>query len=129
MMMAENATDGKLERLLGAASDLFDFVQRSAEEGKAIHEVEEGIWRRMLQMGHEALGQFLQRQGDGDLGETLTMPDGHEVKRLEEPHLRCYQSIFGEFQFPRVVYGTREGQEIEVVPLDARLQLPESEFS
>ena len=37
MMMAENATDGKLEKLLGAATDLFDFVQQSAEEGKAIH--------------------------------------------------------------------------------------------
>ncbi len=129
MMMAENATDGKLEKLLGAATDLFDFVQRSAEEGKAIHEVEDGIWRRMLQMGHDALGQFLERQGDGDLGETLTMPHGHEVKRLEQPHLRCYQSIFGEFQLQRAVYGTREGQEIEFVPLDARLQLPESEYS
>ena len=129
MMMAENATDGKLEKLLGAAADLFDFVQRLAEEGKAIHEVEEGIWRRMLQMGHEALGQFLERQGDGDLGATLTMPNGQEVTRLEQPHPRCYQSIFGEFQFLRVVYGTREGQEIEFVPLDARLQLPESEYS
>jgi len=129
MMMAEKAPDGKLEKLLGAVTDLFGFVQRSAEEGKAIHEVEEGIWRRMLQMGHEALGQFLQRQGDGDLGETLTMPDGHEVKRLEQPHLRCYQSIFGAFQLQRAVYGTREGQEIELVPLDARLQLPETEFS
>ena len=88
-----------------AATDLFDFVQRSAEDGVAIHAVEEGIWQRMLQLGHEALGQFLERQGDGDLGETLTMPDGHEVKRLEAPHLRCYQSIFGEFQLPRVVYG------------------------
>ena len=129
MMMAQNATDGKLGKLLGAATDLFDYVRQAAEDGKAIHEVEEGIWHRMLQMGHEALGQFLERQGDGDLGETLTMPDGHEVKRLEESHLRCYQSIFGEFQLPRAVYGTREGQEIEFVPLDARLQLPESEFS
>jgi hypothetical protein len=129
MMMAEYATDGKLGKLLGAAADLFDFVQRSAEKGEAIHEVEGGIWRRMLQMGHEALGQFLERQGDGDLGETLTMPDGHEAKRLEQPHRRCYQSIFGEFQLLRTVYGTREGQQIEFVPLDARLQLPESEFS
>jgi len=98
----------------------------------AIHAVEEGIWQRMLQMGHEALGQFLEfleRQGDGNSGETLTMPDGREVARLEQPHLRCYQSIFGEFQLPRAVYGTREGQEIEFVPLDARLQLPESEYS
>jgi len=72
-----------------AATDLFDFVQRSAEDGVAIHAVEEGIWQRMLQLGHEALGQFLERQGDGDLGETLTMPDGHEVARLEQPHTRC----------------------------------------
>jgi len=129
MRMTENATDGKLERLLGAATDLFEFVRQAAEKGQAIHEVEEGIWRHMLQMGHEALGQFLERQGDGDLGEILTLPDGHAVKRLEPPHVRCYQSIFGEFQLPRAVYGTREGQVIEFVPLDARLQLPESEYS
>ena len=54
MMMAENATDGKLEKLLGAATDLFDYVRRAAEEGEAIHEVEEGIWQRMLQLGHDA---------------------------------------------------------------------------
>jgi hypothetical protein len=129
MMMTENGTDGKLRRVLDAARDLFSYARRAAEEGQAIHEVEEGIWQRVLQMGHEALAQFLQWQGDGDLGETLTMPDGHEVKRLEEPHQRCYQSIFGEFQLQRAVYGTREGQKIEFVPLDARLQLPESEFS
>lgn len=51
MMMAQNATDGKLEKLLGAATDLFDYVRQAAEDGKAIHEVEEGIWQRMLQMG------------------------------------------------------------------------------
>ena len=34
MMMAQNATNGKLEKLLGAAADLFDFVQRLAEEGR-----------------------------------------------------------------------------------------------
>jgi len=129
MMMTENGADGKLQRVLDAARDLFSYARRAAEEGQAIHEVEEGIWQRVLQMGHEALALFLQWQGDGDLGETLTMPDGHEVKRLEEPHQRCYQSIFGEFQLQRAVYGTREGQKIEFVPLDARLQLPESEFS
>ena len=129
MMMAQNATDGKLKKLLGAATDLFDYVRRAAEDGKAIHEVEEGVWQQMLQMGHEAVGQFLEYQGDGDLGETLNMPNGHDVKRLEELHLRCYQSIFGEFQLQRAVYGTREGQIIEFVPLDVRLQLPESEFS
>ena len=50
MMMAQNATDGKLERLLGAATDLFDYVRQAAEDGKAIHGVEEGIWHRMLRV-------------------------------------------------------------------------------
>jgi len=40
-----------------------------------------------------------------------------------------YVSIFGEFLLSRVVYGSREGQKIEFVPLDNRLQLPESVFS
>ena len=30
-------------------------------------------------MGHEAVGQFLEYQGDGDLGETLNMPDDATV--------------------------------------------------
>jgi hypothetical protein len=38
-------------------------------------------------------------------------------------------SIFGEFRLSRVVYGSREGQKIEFVPLDNRLQLPASAFS
>jgi hypothetical protein len=38
-------------------------------------------------------------------------------------------SIFGEFQLSRVVYGSREGQKLEFVPLDNRLQLPSSIFS
>ena len=50
-------------------------------------------------------------------------------QRLEELHSRRYLSIFGEFLLQRMVYGSREGQKIEFVPLDNRLQLPESVFS
>ena len=38
-------------------------------------------------------------------------------------------SIFGRFDLQRVAYGTRESQAITFVPLDKRLQLPESDFS
>jgi len=48
---------------------------------------------------------------------------------LEELHPRRYVSIFGEFELERTVYGSREGQKIDFVPLDNRLQLPESVFS
>jgi hypothetical protein len=129
MMMAQNATEGKLKRYEEAAQELFDYARQAATEGTPIHAVERGIWQRVLQMGRQALGEFLACQGDGDVGEKLTMPDGHQLKRLEERHLRCYRSIFGEFPLLRAVYGSREGQKIEYVPLDARLQLPEGEYS
>ena len=37
--------------------------------------------------------------------------------------------MFGAFELVRRVYGTREGQQIDYVPLDERLQLPPSKFS
>jgi hypothetical protein len=43
--------------------------------------------------------------------------------------LRRYVSIYGRLEISRYVYGTREGQEIQRVPLDARLGLPAGEIS
>src|SRR5258708_30358851 len=63
------------------------------------------------------------------MGETGLLPSGEECQRLPEVHQRRYVSIFGEFSLPRTVYGTREGQKHEFVPLDNRLQLPASVFS
>jgi hypothetical protein len=51
------------------------------------------------------------------------------VKRLPQPHARAYQSVFGAYELERYVYGSREGQKLESIPLDVRLQLPESKFS
>jgi hypothetical protein len=67
--------------------------------------------------------------GSGDLGPTLTLPNGEQVNRLDELHTRQYVSIFGRFDLKRVAYGTRESQALVFVPLDNRLQLPESDFS
>ena len=129
MIMAEVAAFDNLEELAGMADDLATFVQQAAVEGTAAHEVEKGVWQRILAMGRQATGHFLQMQGDGDVGETVEMPDGKELRRLPEPHRRTYHSIFGPFTLSRFVYGSREGQRIDFVPLDARLQLPETEYS
>lgn len=129
MRMAQTSTEGKLSELVDAARGLFRFVQEAAAQGSPVHEVEKGIWERTLQMGRQALGQFLACQGDGDVGEQVRTSDGRSWERLEESHGRWYQSIFGPFRLERAVYGTREGQRIEYVPLDTRLGLPESEFS
>lgn len=129
MMMAQEAAVCNLTKLIDLAEALEAFVRQAAEAGTAAHQVEMGVWQRVLAMGREAMGQFFDVQGDGNVGETIEMPDGREWQRLDELHRRCYQSIFGAFELRRVVYGTREGQKIEFVPLDARLELPESEFS
>jgi len=129
MIMADMAAFGNVKELTEMAEDLATFVQQAAVEGAAAHEVELGVWQRVLAMGRLAMGRFFEIQGDGDVGETIELPDGEELKRLPEPHHRTYHSIFGAFTFSRYVYGTREGQRIGFVPLDARLQLPESEYS
>ena len=129
MIMAEMAAFDNVKELTEMADDLATFVRQAAVEGTAAHEVENDVWQRVLAMGRQATGHFLKMQGDGDVGETIEMPDGEELKRLPEPHRRTYHSIFGPFALSRFVYGTREGQRIDFVPLDARLELPESEYS
>ena len=124
------------EVLKGENADLFAILQEmraavrdAAQQGTPIHEVERTVWQLILQMGRAALGQFLALLGTGDLGESIALPDGRVCPRLPELHERRYVSIFGEFRLARTAYGSREGQKIEFVPLDNRLQLPPSVFS
>ena len=104
------------------------FVRQSSRDGRAIHEVEQSLWRQLLSVGHAMLDSFVKGQGSGDLGPALEHA-GRTLRRLEETHDRRYVSIFGELTIRRHVYGTRETQKHEAVPLDARLELPDGEFS
>jgi len=117
------------QELLSKLREMTQFVEQAVEARQATHVVEEGLFRRVLEMGHHALGMYFHLSGDGDQGEQVRLADGREFRRLEAHHIRAYLSVFGEFELSRVVYGTREGQKIEYVPLDERLQLPEQKFS
>src|SRR5580704_15431614 len=108
---------------------LEDSIVQAAREGTAAHVVELDLFREVLALGAELFGEFINLAGTGDKGETATLDNGQVVKRLEEQHSRPLVTIFGKFSIPRCVYGTREGQKIEWVPTDQRLQLPESETS
>lgn len=110
-------------------AELEGLVREAARSGLPAHEVERSLWSSLLRLGHELRVEYLTLAGDGDRGETLVLADGRVIRRLPEAHSRPYQSIFGEFVLERVVYGTREGQRIEAVPLDARLGLPAEKFS
>jgi hypothetical protein len=108
---------------------LRDFVEQAARDGQRIDTVEREVFRQLLGLGHSLLSAFVAQQGDGDLGPQAEAPDGHVARRLPERHDRRYVSIFGELTIARIVYGSREGQRIERVPLDERLGLPEGDFS
>lgn len=126
MKSLNHARIEEAEQLFG---ELKIFVMEAAREGKAIALVEKHLWVNLLLIGLALLRAFVEAQGTGDVGETFELPSGRKVRRLEESHGRRYVSVFGEVTISRVVYGTRETQKIEAAPLDARLELPESDFS
>jgi len=109
--------------------DLQDFVKAASENGLRIDEIERGLFHKLLALGYTMLEAHVQQAGDGDLGETVKIDEDRQVRRLPQPHARRYLSIFGELTIDRYVYGTREGQRIEFVPLDEKLGLPDGEFS
>jgi hypothetical protein len=128
-MVLQAAVEGKGLELQSQIEELQGFIRTAAATGLAVHEVEQGLFKRLLALGHQFQQWFFALLGDGDQGETLTTDAGRVLCRLSNLHRRAYQSIFGCFNLERVAYGTREGQRIEHVPLDARLGLPAGKFS
>jgi len=127
--MNEAACEIKSQALFDEFGEVIRFLQISFQEGRAAHQVEEGLWRRVLKLGQHAFGAWLALFGTGDAGEHAMTEDGRKLRRLEPLHRREYRSVFGLFELWRAVYGTREGQKIEHVPLDERLQLPQGKNS
>ncbi len=104
-------------------------IRQATVQGKRIDVVEENLWDHMLSLGRLMLTSFVAGQGTGDLGPTLEYK-GRIFRRLDQLHSKPYVSVFGALSpIERVVYGTRETQKHEVIPLDARLGLPESDYS
>ena len=104
------------------------FVRRATKDGRPIDEVEHGLWASLLAMGRSLLEGYVAGHGPGDLGATLVY-EGGTLGRLAWLHDRRYVSVFGALTIPRCVYGTRETQKHEVVPVDAWLGLPKGHFS
>ena len=128
-MMTNDGARLKLHELQDSMQALWNTAAEAAETGREAHEIEQDLFRGVLALGRQLLRAFFDMVGPGDLGETIELPDGRRVRRLEHMISRTYQSVFGDFEIERWVYGTRAGQKIELVPTDQRLGLPESEFS
>ena len=127
--LEQETINSKSNELAQKLNEITDFVTTAVEKGVSVDVVERKLWSQVLAIGHQSMGMYFDLCGDGDMGATITLPDGRVLNRLAGLHPKPYQSVFGPFVKDRAVYGTREGQMIEKVPLDERLQFPESKFS
>jgi hypothetical protein len=120
---------GKTDSLVKLAEDLTGFVFEAVRRGASLDEVERDAFRRVLDMGHRAIKMFLDAQGDGDLGATVSTAEGATLYRSDTPMTRTLRTIFGEHSFQAYVYAPGSKQRIELRPIDARLNLPEGKAS
>jgi len=127
--MDENTKKINKDDILKQTSDLIDYVEKAYKTGTAAHKVEQDIFTELLKMGHMLLAYLFDLYQGGEQGETIVLSDGRKVKKLSTKHKRNYLSIFGEFNLSRWVYGTREGQKIDCIPMDKLLQLPSNKYS
>ena len=84
MSMTDPTPVLKTESLHQRLTALASFVQTALQDGTALHKIELGIWQELLQLGHDLLEQLFTLAGDGDLGETVTLPNGEQLHRLDE---------------------------------------------
>ena len=104
-------------------------LDRAAASGDAVHEVEEMTWFGLIEMGREMIVAHIKQQDEELPRPQVIEREGKPLRRLPKRRRRNYVSVFGPTPFQRDVYATRETQRQEVVPLDAKLGMPESDTS
>lgn len=110
-------------------SEMLNKVQRAAERGDAVHEVEELTLSSLLEMGRQTVLAYIQEQKEELPRPQVIEHTARTLHRLPEQRTRPYVSAFGPTPFARDVYAARETQRQEVVPLDAKLGMPQSDTS
>jgi len=128
-MMTQEIIAAKSSKLQSVFVELQRIVARAVDEKIPAHEVEQLVLKEVLAAGRATMQLLFDHLGVGDVGETCRLEDGRVLKRLEGAKKRAYQSVFGHFELERYVYAKRERQKAELIPLDARLQLPKGKVS
>src|SRR5262249_40640892 len=106
-MMAHTNPADKARSPNGYGEQLRGFVLDAVRRGLSLPDFAPPLCKRLLRLGHAAVADFLQRQGPGDLGPEMTLPDGRPLRRLPHLHPRERTGVFGTFTLHRTCYGTR----------------------
>jgi hypothetical protein len=105
--------------------DLLQFVRGEAARLET-HEIEKGIFARILPIGLAALKLYFADKGTGDHGENL-IHDDQFYRRQPGFRDRQYASIFGSLDIARTCY--RRPGEKGIYPLDHEANLPDRQYS
>ena len=105
---------------------LLDYVKDNASKLNA-HEMEEGIFKKLIPIGQAALKTYFAEKGTGDISHEIQREDGIILKREWGLRSRTYSSIFGEIVVPRTCY--RRLGEAGIFPLDEAVNFPEHCYS
>jgi hypothetical protein len=129
MMIPENRIEDKNESVAELTAKLEQFVRNAAAEGQSLHEVEQKTLGTVLEIGRRYVDLFISLQGDGDLGATVTTEAGQEIHRSEKTTPRTIRTVFGTHTFSAYVYAPGPKKRIALRPIDARMSLPEGNYS
>ena len=121
--------ENRFDKVAKVFSELLNKVQHAAKRGDAVHEVEEMTLSSLLEMGRQTVVAYIEEQKEVLPRPQVIEHEGKTLHRLPEQRTRPYVSAFGLTPFTRDVYATRETQRQEVVPLDAKLGMPQSDTS
>ncbi|MGH9892364.1 MAG: ISKra4 family transposase [bacterium] len=111
----------------GAFEALLRFVRTDAQ-GLQLHEVERGVFARLLQLGLALLRVFLAQKGTGRVaGPRAVTPGGADLP-YHSTKQWIYLSIFGKLGIDRAYYW-EEGALAGWLPLDAEMNLPDHRYS
>jgi hypothetical protein len=129
MMIPEELCFGKDDSVVELALKLEQFVRSAAFDGQTLHDVEQKVLGSVLELGRRCVDLFIGLQGDGDLGTTVRSDEGRELHRSEEAMPRTIRTVFGTHSLSAYVYAPGPKKKIALRPIDARMGLPEGEYS
>lgn len=110
--------------------ELEKWVFSSEAQDAPLHDVEDGLRKRLLELGRILLQENVRARGHGDVGPTLELlrSDAEvEVHKRGSVRVRHQETLFGEIQVERRAYHHPGGE--GVYPLDVEMELPRRRFS
>jgi hypothetical protein len=112
-------------RMYSVVNEILGFVRGAGQEME-IGEVERRVLSMVMEVGREALVEFVTAKGNGYSGQEVVDSEGSRLPYVRDRE-RTYWSVFGTIKIRRAYYQSKgEGG---LFPLDGALNLPERGYS